>query len=255
MNPNLNLGNGPQRVVRAASASHGTGLVRIGPTSQRPGVAGARAHGHVLSGPVLQLSQGPARSLPLEDRVLLLAAYRRTNLTLRQLAPLPGSRSRPPTASSTTSARHSPLQPRKQFRKDAVLMKEEHNSSPRKVRRRGGTFTVDRCVDDGPAAGPGDVTEHRGGIKRTGPPYAGNAMGRWTYCPRAVRDTESLSRPHRRRRAVVRARRLSPNGRPDIEAPSGDMFSLRGYRQCRARRGHGPASGLRNRTEFSQDRW
>lgn len=34
--------------------------------------------------------KGRPWSLPLEDRVLLVAAYRRTNLTLRQLAPLFG---------------------------------------------------------------------------------------------------------------------------------------------------------------------
>ena len=34
--------------------------------------------------------RGRPWSLPLEDRVLLAATYRRTNLTLRQLAPLFG---------------------------------------------------------------------------------------------------------------------------------------------------------------------
>jgi len=34
--------------------------------------------------------KGQPWSLPLEDRVLLVAAYWRTNLTLRQLAPLFG---------------------------------------------------------------------------------------------------------------------------------------------------------------------
>jgi hypothetical protein len=37
-----------------------------------------------------QSAKGQPWSLPLEDRVLLVAAYWRTNLTLRQLAPLFG---------------------------------------------------------------------------------------------------------------------------------------------------------------------
>jgi hypothetical protein len=60
--------------------------------------------------------------LPLEDRVLLVTAYWRTNLTLRQLAPLFGvSKS---TASRVIS-RFDPLlalQPRKRFAKDTVLI-------------------------------------------------------------------------------------------------------------------------------------
>jgi hypothetical protein len=47
-------------------------------------------------------------SLSLEDRVLLVTAYWRTNLPVRQLAALFGSPSRPPTASSVTSDRRSP---------------------------------------------------------------------------------------------------------------------------------------------------
>lgn len=49
--------------------------------------------------------KGRPWSLPLEDRVLLVAAYWRTNLTLRQLAPLFGVSKSAPTASSTTSGR------------------------------------------------------------------------------------------------------------------------------------------------------
>ena len=66
--------------------------------------------------------RGRPWSLPLEDRVLLVAAYWRTNLTLRQLAPLFGV--------SKSAADHiighlSPalaLQQRKRFRKDTVLI-------------------------------------------------------------------------------------------------------------------------------------
>lgn len=61
-------------------------------------------------------------SLPLEDRVLLVAAYWRTNLTLRQLAPLFGvSKS----AADRIIDHVGPLlalRPRRRFRKDTVLI-------------------------------------------------------------------------------------------------------------------------------------
>lgn len=66
--------------------------------------------------------RGRQWSLPLEDRVLLVTAYWRTNLTLRQLAPLFG-------VSKSTAGRvinHLgpllALQPRKRFAKDTVLI-------------------------------------------------------------------------------------------------------------------------------------
>ncbi len=66
--------------------------------------------------------KGRPWSLPLEDRVLLVAAYWRTNLTLRQLAPLFGvSKS----AAERVIDNLGPvlaLQQRKRFRKDAVLI-------------------------------------------------------------------------------------------------------------------------------------
>lgn len=66
--------------------------------------------------------QGRPWSLPLEDRVLLVAAYWRTNLTLRQLAPLFGvSKS----AADRIIGHLGPslaLQQRKRFSKDAVLI-------------------------------------------------------------------------------------------------------------------------------------
>lgn len=46
--------------------------------------------------------RGRPWGLPLEDRVLLVAAYWRTNLTLRQLRRCSGCPSLRPTASSTT---------------------------------------------------------------------------------------------------------------------------------------------------------
>ncbi|MFE5513013.1 transposase family protein, partial [Streptomyces sp. NPDC056529] len=65
--------------------------------------------------------KGRPWSLPLEDRVLLVAAYWRTNLTLRQLAPLFGiSKS----AADRIVDHLGPalaLQPRRRFRKTTVL--------------------------------------------------------------------------------------------------------------------------------------
>ncbi|MFJ6650331.1 transposase [Streptomyces sp. NPDC091290] len=66
--------------------------------------------------------RGRPWSLPLEDRVLLVTAYWRTNLTLRQLAPLFGiSKS----AADRIIGRTGPLlalQSRKRFRRDTVLI-------------------------------------------------------------------------------------------------------------------------------------
>ncbi|MGW1902274.1 transposase [Streptomyces hirsutus] len=66
--------------------------------------------------------RGRPWSLPLEDRVLLVTAYWRTNLTLRQLAPLFG-------VSKSTAGRVIThlgpllaLRPRKRFAKDTVLI-------------------------------------------------------------------------------------------------------------------------------------
>jgi hypothetical protein len=67
-------------------------------------------------------ARGRPWKLPLEDRVLLVTAYWRTNLTLRQLAPLFGiSKS----AADRVIDHLGPmlaLQPRKRFRKDTVLV-------------------------------------------------------------------------------------------------------------------------------------
>ncbi len=66
--------------------------------------------------------KGRPWSLPLEDRALLVAAYWRTNLTMRQLAPLFGvSKS----AADRIIDHLGPmlaLQPRKRFAKDTVLI-------------------------------------------------------------------------------------------------------------------------------------
>ncbi|MGW2964870.1 transposase [Streptomyces sp. NPDC001220] len=66
--------------------------------------------------------KGRPWGLPFEDRVLLVAAYWRTNLTLRQLAPLFGiSKSAADRIIGHLGALLA-LRPRKRFRKDAVLI-------------------------------------------------------------------------------------------------------------------------------------
>ena len=69
-----------------------------------------------------EVRRGRPWSLSLEDRVLLVAAYWRTNMTLRQLAPLFGiSKS----AANRIIDQLGPLlalRPRRRFRKDAVLI-------------------------------------------------------------------------------------------------------------------------------------
>ena len=66
--------------------------------------------------------KGRPWSLPLEDRVLLVAAYWRTNLTLRQLAPLFGVSKSAADRIIDHLGPSLALQPRKRFRKDAVLI-------------------------------------------------------------------------------------------------------------------------------------
>jgi len=61
-------------------------------------------------------------SLPLEDRVLLVAAYRRTNLTLRQLAPLFDISKSAADRIIDDLGPSLALQPRKRFRKGTVLI-------------------------------------------------------------------------------------------------------------------------------------
>ncbi|GHH29396.1 hypothetical protein GCM10018780_87370 [Streptomyces lanatus] len=66
--------------------------------------------------------RGRPWSLPLEDRVLLVTAFWRTNLTMRRLAPLFGiSKSAADRIIDHLGPRLA-LQPRRRFRKDTVLM-------------------------------------------------------------------------------------------------------------------------------------
>ncbi|MFG3016767.1 transposase [Streptomyces cinerochromogenes] len=64
--------------------------------------------------------KGRPWSLPLEDRVLLVTAYWRTNLTLRQLAPLFGVSKSAADRIIDHLGQSPALQPRRRFRKDTV---------------------------------------------------------------------------------------------------------------------------------------
>ncbi|WP_124285413.1 transposase [Streptomyces sp. NBC_01259] len=66
--------------------------------------------------------KGRPWSLPLEDRVLLVAAYSRANLTLRQLAPLIGLSKSAADRIIDHLGPSLALQQRKRFRKDTVLI-------------------------------------------------------------------------------------------------------------------------------------
>ncbi|MGW3463440.1 transposase [Streptomyces olivaceoviridis] len=66
--------------------------------------------------------RGRPWGLPLEDRVLLVAAYWRTNLTMRQLAPLFGVSKSAADRIIDHLAPMLALRPRKRFRKDTVLI-------------------------------------------------------------------------------------------------------------------------------------
>lgn len=63
-------------------------------------------------------------SLPLEDRVLLVATYWRTNLTLRQIAPLLGVSKSDGDRIIDRIGPQLALKPRRRFREDTVLIVE-----------------------------------------------------------------------------------------------------------------------------------
>ncbi|MEV5944751.1 transposase family protein, partial [Streptomyces sp. NPDC051994] len=66
--------------------------------------------------------RGRPWSLPLEDRALLIAAYWRTNLTMRQLAPLFGVSKSAADRIIDDFEPMAALQPRRRFTKDAALI-------------------------------------------------------------------------------------------------------------------------------------
>lgn len=66
--------------------------------------------------------RGRPWSLPLEDRVLLVTTYWRTNLMMRQLAPLFGISKSAADGIIDHLGPWLALQPRRRFRKDTVLI-------------------------------------------------------------------------------------------------------------------------------------
>lgn len=251
MNPNLNPGNGPQRVDRAASASHGTGLVRIGPTSQRPGAAGTRpravrAGARAFAGAAVGACRRRTGCCPTDHRVADDAAASQGTVRRR-------SRRRPGPRWSRTAAAGTPalLVPHRRVPGRAGLWagKEEHTPSP------GGPPPFDECAALMTARPPARVI-HRAPRRhkeaRTPPFPAVNAMGRWTYCPWPARDTESLSRPPPPEEGLS----CAPGGFPRTAAPTSRRRAV-GCRVLAPRISPvpraawtRPAAGLRNRTEF-----
>jgi hypothetical protein len=81
-----------------------------------------RQFGKLITAGADPVRKGRPWSLPLEDRVLLVAAYWRTNLTLRQLAPLFGVSKSAADRIIDHLGPSLDLQQRKRFRKDTVLI-------------------------------------------------------------------------------------------------------------------------------------
>ncbi|MEW2387943.1 transposase [Streptomyces venezuelae] len=77
---------------------------------------------HVRRGTAGESQRGRPWSLPLEDRVLLVAAYWRTNLTLRQLGPLFGVSKSAADRIIDHLGPKLAFQPRRRFRQDTVLI-------------------------------------------------------------------------------------------------------------------------------------
>ncbi|MEU1666300.1 transposase [Streptomyces sparsogenes] len=103
-------------VITASEASWIAPLTGLSPRQFTKLVTALRREG---TNPV---RKGRPWGLPLEDRVLVVAAYWRTNLTLRQLAPLFGvSKSAADRIIARLGASLA-LQPRKRFRRDTVLI-------------------------------------------------------------------------------------------------------------------------------------
>src|SRR3954470_18088427 len=104
------------RVITASEPSWITPFTGVAPRQFNRVVRALRREGADVA------RRGRSWGIPLEDRVLLVAAYWRTNLTLRQLAPLFGvSKS----AADRIIDHLGPalaLQQRRRFRKDAVLI-------------------------------------------------------------------------------------------------------------------------------------
>ena len=105
-------------------------------------------------------------SLPLEDRVLLVAAYWRTNLTLRQLAPLFGVSKSAADRIIDQLGSQLVLKQRRRFRKDAVLVAD----GTLVPTRDHGIAARSKNTDCEPDRPTGPLARPRPGTKETPPP-------------------------------------------------------------------------------------
>ncbi|OIK02708.1 IS5 family transposase [Streptomyces sp. MUSC 14] len=103
-------------VITASEPSWIVSFSGLSPRSFRKLITALRQDG------VEPVRRGRPWSLSLEDRVLLVTAYWRTNLTLRQLAPLFGVSKSVANRIINHLAPALALRPRKQFRNDTVLI-------------------------------------------------------------------------------------------------------------------------------------
>lgn len=150
-----------------------------------------------------ELQRGRPGGLPLEDCILLVAAYWRTNLTMRQIAPLLGiSKS----AADRIIDHLGPLltlQPRKRFRKDTVLIVDgtliptrDHQVAEQSKNYR--YSIAHQVVTDAPAwsswpAGPCPVTVTTPAAGRN-PASKPPSEGLWPSPTAATRAPDSSSR-------------------------------------------------------------
>ncbi|AEM83386.1 transposase IS4 family protein [Streptomyces violaceusniger Tu 4113] len=119
--------DGPRRMIkmrrsRRGWCDHGFGAVLDSPVHR----AEPRQFGKLVTAlrrdGADAVRRGRPWSLPLEDRALLVAAYWRTNLTMRQLAPLFGVSKSAADRIIDNLGPMLALQPRKRFAKDTVLI-------------------------------------------------------------------------------------------------------------------------------------
>ncbi|WP_217251486.1 transposase [Streptomyces sp. AC602_WCS936] len=178
--------------------------------------------------------KGRPWSLPLEDRVLLVAAYWRTNLTLRQLAPLFGvSKSAADRIIDHLGPRLA-LQQRRRFRKDAVLIVDgtlvptrDHTVAEQSKNYRYSTnhqVVIDADTRRVVAVGR-PVTGNRNDCKAWEISGAKDAVGRTTVIADGGYRGTGLIIPHRRERSQA-------------ELPDWKEEHNRSHRKVRARVEH-----------------
>lgn len=178
--------------------------------------------------------RGRPWSLPLEDRALLVTAYWRTNLTLRQLAPLFGV---PKSAADRIIGHLGPLlalKPPRRFRKDTVLIVDgtlvptrDHTVAERSKNYRYSTkhqVVIDADTRRVVVVGR-PLPGNRNDCKAWALSGAKDAVGRTTVIADGGYRGAGLVIPHRRARAERTA---------DLEGRA-QHFPPPGPRPCRAR--------------------